>query len=113
MTVEIYNASGVLVDTLITNASGYYSDKLIPGTYTTKIIVPNHYVLTTPNDTSFTIGINNINGIHVDDDGLYHKPGTFAATVWYDDDSSKVKNNNEIPVNGTPVQVYDSKNRLV
>jgi hypothetical protein len=77
----------------------------------TNIIIPTHYSLTTLNSTPFTIVRDTAQ--HVDDDGLYHKPGTFTATVWYDDDSSQTKNNGEPPVRTVPVEVYDSQNRLV
>lgn len=81
------------------------------GEYTTVVIAPDNYRLTTTNSTVFIITANTSQ--HIDDDGLYHKPGTFTATVWYDDDNSQVKNNNEQRVNGTQVTVYDSANTLV
>ena len=77
----------------------------------TNIIIPTHYSLTTPNNTPFTILRDAAQ--HVDDDGLYHKPGTFTASVWYDDDSSQTKNTTESPVRGTQVMVYDTNNTLV
>jgi uncharacterized repeat protein (TIGR01451 family) len=109
--VEIYNLSGVKLMTLTTDTNGRYQWVLPVGEYMTNIIIPNHYRLTTPNNTPFTI-VRNTNQ-HIDDDWLYQKPGSFIATVWYDDDSSQTKNNSEPPVRVVPVEVYDSQNRLV
>jgi hypothetical protein len=82
--------------TLTTDSDGRYVGVLPIGEYKTNIIIPNHYTLTTANNTPFTILRDAVR--HVDDDGLYHKPGSFTATVWYDDDSSQTKNNGEPPV---------------
>jgi uncharacterized repeat protein (TIGR01451 family) len=50
ITVTLYNQAGTVLDTRLTNASGYYSfTGLIPGTYQVGFTLPNGYTFTIPN----------------------------------------------------------------
>ena len=127
VTVNLYNETGVVVDTMVTNASGYYEfTGLVPGNYSVGFVLPGGYVFspqdqgsndsvdsdadtTTGQTTSITLvsGENNLSW----DAGMYKL--NFSGIKFFDENKNGVYDNGDYPLEGWNITLYNESDVLI
>lgn len=120
--VTLFDATGAVVATTTTDASGHYLfDGLRPGTYHVGFTAPDGWVATKPDkggDDATDSDANPLSGLTIPtelvsgekdltwDAGLY-KPVVIGDTIWLDSDHDGVQDTNEPGVPGVILDLYD------
>ena len=121
--VALYDASGNVVDTQVTDSNGFYLfGGLYPGDYYLDFIGPVDYQLTLPNqgnntgldsdvNGSFGPGTTSLINLSAGENDLTWDAGYYQCTpigdiVWYDTDGDGIQDITENGVNGIKVSVY-------
>ena len=125
VTVKLYNLANFVVATTTTNASGYYSFIVNPGTYYLKFDAPDIYDATTPD-----VGGNDLidsDVTHAKGDGStsvftlssqenltldagFYRCVNIGELVWYDVDKDDIKDQLENGINGVKVELWKRVN---
>ena len=122
VTVELVNASNVVVATTTTNSSGVYTfNNVDSGTWSVRVVastLPAGYTQTydkdgvaTPHVATFTLSCNQTK---TDIDfGYKGCGGSIGDRVWDDKDGDGVQDSGETGISGVTVQLYNSSNALI
>lgn len=123
VTVRLLDASGAVVKTTTTDATGHYLfSELNPGVYQIEFVAPAGYTLTTPNvpsddakdsdaaATTLRTSLTDLVGDETDltwDAGFF-RPASLGDFVWYDDNDNGVQDAGEAPVAGVTVRLLSA-----
>jgi protocatechuate 3,4-dioxygenase beta subunit/regulation of enolase protein 1 (concanavalin A-like superfamily) len=122
VTVELVNSGGTVLQTKVTNSSGYYNfTNVQPGTYTVRIVAS-----TLPAGATATYDKDGIATLHQSavtvtcyqvvtniDFGYKFCSGTIGDKVWDDKDGDGVVDSGEVGIGGVTVQLYSSGGTLL
>jgi len=126
VTVNLKNAAGTVVATMLTGANGEYGFDVAPGTYSVQVVAPASYVVTGKdagaNDAadsdidasgqtgSYTLAAGEVN--NTVDAGLYQK-AAIGDRIWYDKDADGIQDSGEAGIAGVKVELRDTANNIL
>lgn len=121
VTVQLKNASGAVIGSTVTDASGNYSFAVDPGTYSVAVVAPNGYLATSQNAGANEAADSDINAsgnsdqvtvgagqVYRDLDAGLYKTAQIGDRVWFDCNKNGVQDAGEGGVAGVKVTLLDA-----
>ena len=105
VTIKLYDENGAIINTITTNASGYYEfSGLIPGNYTVEEIDPDLYRSTTPNYINITLS----SGQHSQNNNFGDiLSADICGIVFNDENGDGIKQPSEPGIAGVLIELFE------